>query len=126
MELFRHETRKGRAGEYFAAHLFEAAGVEVYRVDGDFDLILNIDGELVRVEVKAASRQRDGRRSYKFHCKRRNADAYCFVALDLGLMRVFAEKEFTLRATFTVPAHEFTLAQQTTDIQALIKSYRKP
>lgn len=118
-------TSLGRAGEYLVAHLLELAGVEAYRVDGDFDLILNASGTLMRLEVKASSGTFKPRGSYRFFISDRNADAYAFVALDLGMMRLrLAEEMVTANSVSMIP-ERFTAEAQAEDIQKLLDKLRE-
>lgn len=117
------QTGVGRAGEYLAAHAFERAGIEAYRVDGDFDLILNIDGALVRVEVKAASAVYKPRNFYRYYIRNYNADVYAFVALDLGLMRLRMSGEFGSADTVAYSPARFTLDNQAADIARLVETF---
>lgn len=115
------ETGIGRAGEYLVAHLLELSGIEAYRVDGDFDLIINASGALMRLEVKAASGRFKPRGSYRFFIGNRNADAYAFVALDLGLIRVKLAGELSRAKLVSLAASVFTPDAQAADIQRLLE-----
>ena len=117
------QTTIGRAGEYLVAHIFELAGVEAYRIDGDCDLILNIDGALVRMEVKASSRKTNGRNLYRFYIDNRNADIYAFVALDLGLMRLRMTSELSASGEISYGPARFTPDNQAADIARLVERF---
>jgi len=117
------QTSIGRAGEYLAAHILETAGIEAYRVDGDFDLILNIDGALVRMEVKASSQKTKGRNLYRFYVDNRNADIYAFVALDLGLMRLRMTGELNASGEIGYGPARFTPDNQAADIARLVETF---
>lgn len=117
------ETSIGRAGEYFASHVFENHGVEVYRVDGDFDCILNLNKTLLRMEVKTATAMRRDRRTYQFKVRTRDADVYCFVAMNLGMMRLMLAKNIGSRTTISFRPDQFTYEHQTSDLQQLFDLY---
>lgn len=122
------QTGIGRSGEYFVAHLLELAGVEVYRVDGDCDLVANLGGELLRLEVKSASAV-GTRGRYRFHIGARpNADFCAFVALDLALLRILNPSEIGKAEIKTLHPRRFTAANQADDILMLIENLkgRKP
>lgn len=114
------ETGIGRAGEYLVAHLLELEGIETYRVDGDFDLVINVSGALMRLEVKASSGKFKPRGSYRFFLGHKNADAYVFVALDLGRIRVKLAGELGRAKLVSVAASSFTPEAQSADIQKLL------
>lgn len=119
------QTSIGRAGEYLVAHLLELAGIEVYRVDGDCDLIVSMDGTLLRVEVKAASAI-NRRGFYRFNMKTRPDADYCaFVALDLALLRMFKTSDLGSADTKTINPKYFTSANQIADINRLTDSLVK-
>ena len=117
--------RHGRAGEYLACYLLEAyAGLEASRIDGAFDLVVHAgDGHLARVEVKTSSRRKRSSGGYKFQRPRMTvlADYYCLVALDIGLMRIFAGSIWRDRKEVFLPDKEFTQATQTSDLRWLKK-----
>jgi len=117
--------RHGRAGEYLACYLLEAfAGLEASRIDGAFDLVVHAgDGRLVSVEVKSSSRRNRPSGGYKFQRPRLTtlADYYCFVALDIGLMRVFAGNIWRDRKEIFLPDKEFTQAAMINDLRWLKK-----
>lgn len=117
------ETSIGRAGEYFASHVFENHGVEVYRVDGDFDCILNLNKTLLRMEVKTVTAMRRDRRTYQFKVRTRDADVYCFVAMNLGIMRLMLTKDIGSRTTISFRPDQFTYEHQTSDLQQLFDLY---
>ena len=115
--------RHGRAGEYLACYLLEMAGIETFRVDGSFDLIAHSSqGELVRVEVKSATpnKQIHGG-TYKFSRPRATllADYYCLMALDLGLMRIIRGSLWRDRKTISMTKNKFTRALQQADLRWL-------
>ena len=115
--------RHGRAGEYLACYLLEAyAGLQASRVDAAFDLVVHAgDGRLVSVEVKSSSRRNRPSGGYKFQRPRLTvlANYYCFVALDVGLMRVFAGSIWRDRKEVSLPDKEFTQAAMINDLRWL-------
>jgi hypothetical protein len=117
--------RHGRAGEYLACYLLEAyAGLEASRIDGAFDLVVHAgDGRLVSVEVKSSSRRSRPGGGYKFRRPRMTvlADYYCFVALDIGLMRVFPGSIWRDRKDLSMPDKEFTQVAMINDLRWLKK-----
>lgn len=117
------QTTIGRAGEYLVAHIFELAGVEAYRIDGDCDLILNIDGALVRLEVKAASAASRNRSLYRFYVTNLNADVFAFVALDLGLLRLRLPGELPAAGNVCFGPARFTPDNQAADIKRIVEKF---
>ena len=115
--------RHGRAGEYLACYLLEAyAGLEASRIDGAFDLVVHAgNGSLVRVEVKTSSRRKRSSGGYKFQRPRMTvlADYYCCVALDIGLMRIFAGSIWQDRKQIFLPDREFTQPAMINDLRWL-------
>ena len=127
------DTRKtGRAGEYLAAFLFEMSGqVEVHHVDRtDYDLICRVsDGQLVKVQVKAASSAttRTAKHvtpTYAFYNKRDalDVDYFCFVALDQMRMRLVRSQDVKVKYT-TMRVEEFSDELQAADLAAFISAF---
>ena len=131
----RHQL--GRAGEYLAAYILEANGVECHRVDrrGD-DLWCKLpNGRLVTVQVKATKRPvvprssgMKGERStyYRFHtdtvCE---ADWYIFVALDLELIRLMPSSEVIHKNTSIAP-RQFNANAQAADLALFLDQPKVP
>ena len=107
-------TGAGRAGEYWVAYQFELRGIEIYRVDGQFDLIANVGGRLTKLEVKSALSVRNG--SYCFFTPPRDIDEYALVALDIGLMRILTRDQIGRRMTTRIKPSEFSAEAQEADI----------
>lgn len=129
----KKDTKKiGRAGEYLASFLFEMSGkVEVHHVDRtDYDLICRVsDGQLVKVQVKAASNAtiRSARHitpTYAFYNKRDAADVdyFCFVALDQMRMRLLKSEDVKVKYT-TMRVDEFSDELQDADLAAFISAF---
>lgn len=119
------QTGIGRSGEYFVAHILELAEIEVYRVDGDCDLLVSLDGALLRVEVKSATAP-GIRGSYRFNMRKRpNADFCAFVALDLSLLRLIRSDELGRANIKSLHPIHFTPSNQNADIQRLIEALVK-
>ena len=117
-------TTVGRAGEYFAAHIFETAGIEAYRVDGDFDLVISVGGHLISVEVKSAVKVDKYRPNYyAFKAQSHSADMFCFVALDLGLAILVKSEELGTRRYVRINKDEFTHERQKKCIEELKRHY---
>lgn len=118
------QTSVGRAGEYLAATLLEMAGIEVYRVDGDFDLILNLKGRLIRMEVKSASIIEPLKNRYRFYpVRKEDADVYAFVAIPMGLMRIFWGDDLNYNTQKNMSAKLFTQEAQDADIARLWQEF---
>lgn len=94
----------GRAGEYQAASIFELHGITTTHVDVKaVDLWVETpSGRRVTVQVKSSLGPRpleSGRKNprYKFHLHKQTtcamADVFCFVALDLGCIRLCSSAE---------------------------------
>lgn len=118
----------GRAGEFQAASIFERHGVVTTHVD-----VYGVDlwcetssGRRVTVQVKSAQEpqpnyDRHVTPRYHFNPRQRgdySADVYCFVALDLSLLRLFSVGELT-GDTKKIPQSGFTEA----DMEADMKRY---
>lgn len=117
----------GRAGEFQAAAVFEQHGVVTTHVD-----VYGVDlwcqtpsGRRVTVQVKAAQEPQPnyGRHvtpRYHFNLRQKDdypADVYCFVALDLSLLRLFSAGELPASATKKMGLGMFTAADMETDIK---------
>ena len=120
--------RHGRAGEYLACYLLEAyAGLEASRIDGCFDIVLHSgDGRLARVEVKSSSPRKRNSGGYRFQRPRLTtlADYYCFVALDIGLMRIFPGTIWRDRKEVYMRNVEFTQVLMIRDLHWLKKEMK--
>ena len=118
----------GRAGEFCAACQFELHGVVTTHVD-----IYGVDlwcetpsGRRVTVQVKATLGKgtvylNDNRTPrYYFQVRGQNkrvADVYCFVALELGLVRLLSAAELSTSQTKAYQADQFTKAVMEEDIK---------
>jgi hypothetical protein len=129
----KKDTKKtGRAGEYLASFIFEMSGeVEVHHVDRtDYDLICRVsDGQLVKVQVKAAScattrTERHKTPTYAFYNKRdvSDVDYFCFVALDQMRMRLVRAQDVKVKYT-TMRMEEFSDELQAADLAAFISAF---
>lgn len=117
----------GRAGEFQAATIFELHGIVSTHVDiHGVDLWVETpSGRRVTVQVKAAMgpvRDEPRRRNvrYAFCRKRPNvdpADVYCFVALDLGLMRLCSGAELGASVMKYFSVLEFTQEKMKADLR---------
>jgi len=120
-------TKTGRAGEFLAAYILETFGVEVHHAARDgADLWCKVQGSLVTVQVKAASKpvnykKRPGDHAYRFYCPPVDVGWYCFIALDkqLLLMRLPAE---VLAQTIRIKPREFNEANQRRTIEEFLES----
>lgn len=84
----RTATETGRLGEYLTAYILEREGIACSVVDrrGTDMWCERPDGSHFRLEVKTAEapcHRGKGAFSYSFQVRRREADWYAFVALDL-------------------------------------------
>ena len=117
----------GRAGEFQAAAIFERHGVVTTHVDiHGVDLWCETpSGRRVTVQVKAAQRPQPnyGRHvtpRYHFNVRQKDAhpaDVYCFVALDLSLLRLVSAGELPPAATKKMGQNMFTETDMATDIK---------
>jgi hypothetical protein len=118
----------GRAGEFQAASIFERRGVVTTHVD-----VYGVDlwcetssGRRVTVQVKSAQEPQPNYGAHvtpRYHFNLRqsgnhSADVYCFVALDLSLLRLFSVGELT-GDTKKISQSGFTEA----DMEADMKRY---
>jgi hypothetical protein len=117
-------TGAGRAGEYWVAYQLELRGIEVYRVDGQFDLIVNVCGQLAKLEVKSAFHARGS--SYCFFTPQRDVAEYALVAIDIGLMRIFTRDQLVSHTTTRIKPSEFTPEKQEADIAAFLMRQSSP
>ena len=117
----------GRAGEFQAAAVFEQHGVVTTHVD-----VYGVDlwcetpsGRRVTVQVKTAQ---GPQRTYGTHVSPRYhynlsqkgnhpADVYCFVALDMSLLRLVSAGELPASPTKKIGQSNFTEADMATDIK---------
>lgn len=125
-----HRGRLGKSGEYFVAFEFTVRGFDVtIAAEGlPYDLLVDIENRIVRVQVRTTGRARDGRYmfsllrcSHKGEGKSRHhtpdgIDLFAFVAADIRKV-VFATAAEVLRegdSTLHLPASTFL-----TDVTAL-------
>ena len=113
-------TQIGRSGEYYVCHLLEVAGIEVTRIDGQFDLLAVLpSGRLVRIEVKTATRHMRG--FSVFHRGMSVCDFWALYSVEAGIVRIVQnDSQYVRPKRIRVPVGDFTeeLAQQ--DIEALL------
>jgi len=95
-------------GEFLAAYLFEAHGIEAVHVDRDgADLWVQLpDGRLATVSVKAATRpvidsarRKTARYCFNHRCRLEVVNFYAFVALDRRLVVVLPARAVTGSST---------------------------
>lgn len=106
----------GRAGEYFAAYIFESRGIRTVRVDvyGQDLWVHTPTNRLLTVQVKASrgasvERARARGPTYRFYKSQRaeeTADLFVFVALELSCLLIEASmpKDRELSASEFTPA----------------------
>lgn len=117
----------GRAGEFQAAAIFERHGVVTTHVDvHGVDLWCETpSGRRVTVQVKTAQapQKSDGHHQtprYHFNVRLSEgclADVYCFVALDLGLLRLFSGQELPSSMTKKMGSDKFTEPDMALDMR---------
>jgi len=115
----------GRAGEFQAAAIFEMHGIVTTHVDvHGVDLWAETStGRRVTVQVKTTLKPYyAGSRAPRYHFALKNtathsADVICFVALDLGLVRLLSSAELNAAQTKCYPATEFTEKAMAEDIK---------
>lgn len=125
--MSRQNMDTGRSGEFLAAYILETHDVEVHHVDrAGADLWCKVRGLIVTVQVKSSSSpgfssKRTSVPYYVYHTKGRDADWYCFVALDrqLLLMRRTAQLSTT---TLRIAPSEFNEANQRRTIEEMVNS----
>lgn len=120
----------GRIGEFFAAFVLEKYGVECHHVDRQgSDLWCKVRESIVTVEVKTATRIREGgggpsKRVPRYNYNTRptsDADWYCFVALDEELMLMRPASAVTTKHTALAP-ELFTVEAQEQSIEEFLRS----
>jgi hypothetical protein len=115
----------GRAGEFQAASIFEQYGVVTSHVD-----VYSVDlwaetptGRRVTVQVKTTLKPHYvNNRAPRYHFALKGtathkADVVCFVALDLGLVRLLSSAELNEAKTKCHPATGFTEKAMSEDIK---------
>lgn len=116
-------------GEFFAAYVLEKHGVECHHVDREgSDLWCKVRGSIVTIEVKTAGGARSaggGRASrapkYNFSTTTRDADWFCFVAIDLELLLLRPTSEVTVKHVSIDPSL-FTVESQERSIEEFLRS----
>jgi len=114
-------------GEFLAAHLFEAHGIEAVHVDRDgADLWVQLpDGRLAAVSVKAATRAvaDDHRRTPRYHFNHRRragvVNFYGFVALDRRVMVVLPASRVS-GSTSKIPEAAMTEEAMVASIKGMV------
>ena len=123
--MSRHNTDIGRAGEFLAAYILETHGIEVHHVDrAGADLWCKVQGSIVTVQVKTCQRAKPTRHSssipyYTFFTKTREAEWYCFVALDRELLLMRPASAIVVQ-TLRIAPSEFNEANQRRTIEDMI------
>lgn len=122
MELSKQAI--GRAGEFQAAAIFERHGIVTTHVDvHGVDLWCETStGRRVTIQVKASQRATSDKThpSPRYHFNLRevaNADVYCFVALDLSLLRLRSLGELPASKGIRLGAAQFTEADMLSDLK---------
>ena len=120
----------GRIGEFFAAYVLEKHGVECHHVDREgSDLWCKVRDSIVTVEVKAATCARVGgspdgpKRAprYHFNTSNKDADWYCFVAVDLELLLMRPASEVQVKH-MSMNQNRFTREAQEQSIEEFLRS----
>lgn len=119
----------GRMGEFFAAYVLEKHGVECHHVDREgSDLWCKVRDSIVTVEVKTASCPKNmgnstNRRSprYNYHTSGKDANWYCFVAVDLELLLMRPASAVVATHTSITPG-KFTFEAQEQSIEEFLRS----
>ena len=115
----RVDTSLGRAGEFYAAYKLQmVCGLEVSHIDGTCDLHVTLPcNRVLRLEVKTAGViSQYG--SYRFNRGGSNADIFVFVAIRVGLLRIFSAAEIN-KVTTTLRPDDFTQQAEDDDIAGL-------
>lgn len=100
----------GRAGEFLAAYILETFGVEVHHVDrSGSDLWCKVGDALSTVQVKATMRPKSSNKRcssvlYEFATTNKDADWFCFVALDQQLLLMYPSSEIVSNKTRLKPS----------------------
>lgn len=116
----------GRAGEFQAAAIFEMNGAVTTHVDvHGVDLwVQTPSGRRVTVQVKTTrcpqsyKTKRNPRYTFQtYNTGAKGVDIYCFVALDIGLLRLLSSRELPKMRTKSFGAPYFTQALMEEDIR---------
>lgn len=114
----------GRAGEFQAASIFERHGIVTTHVDvHGVDLWCETPtGRRVTIQVKASQRSVVDKQHttprYHFNLRETaNADVYCFVALDLSLLRLRSLGELPDSKGIRLGVSQFTEADMLADLK---------
>lgn len=121
-------TKIGRTGEFLAAYILETYGIEVHHVSRDgADLWCKVQGSLTTVQVKAAStpfvyaQHRKVTPMYRFLCRNKSADWFCFIVLDKQLL-LMRRSDQILTQTVSFSPNEFNEPNQRRTIEEFMKS----
>ena len=122
-----HAQSMGRVGEYFAAYVLEANGIETHRVDVHHsDLWCRVRDTLHMVEVKAVSAPKAYSRAvtarYHFNLSGKKKGWYCFVALDRQLLLMRPVSEIRAKSSFSLAVEEFNAENQRRTIEQFLES----
>ena len=107
-------TRIGRAGEFWAAHMFEKHGMEAHVIDGSFDLIVMVNDTPVKVEVKSATKRHNG--CYNYTNGGLRAEYYVLIAFDQNLMRIVHRSDMSDAKNTYINHQQFTEFDQANDL----------
>ena len=121
------KSSKGRAGEYFAAYVLEAHGVETHRVDTQYsDLWCRIGTEVRALEVKSCSEASAYGAAvalrYGFNVRSKKHGWYCFVALDRQLVLFRSNEEVGSIRYYSITDDLFTEENQRISIEKFLES----
>jgi len=121
----RKQIGVGKAGEFFAAYVLQDAGADVHILNGEYDLLVTVNGELRKVEVKASWSRRNGNR-YTFYKGKSSAEYFVLVAMDTRLIRIISRSDMGTGSTLHVKSSEFSEFNQSNDIAEFmeIKEHR--
>lgn len=111
----------GKAGEFFAAYVLQDAGADVHILNGEYDLLVTVNGELRKVEVKASWSRRNGSR-YTFYKGKSSAEYFVLVAMDTRLIRILSRNDMGDGTTRHVNSSEFSELNQLSDIAEFMAS----
>lgn len=117
----RRHIGVGKAGEFFAAYVLQDAGADVHILNGEYDLLVTVNGELRKVEVKASWARKD-RSRYTFHRGKSSAEYFVLVAMDIRLIRIFSRENMGDGTTRHVNSSEFSELNQSSDIAEFMES----
>ena len=94
--------------------MFEKHGMETHVIDGSFDLIVMVNNQPVKVEVKSATKRHNG--CYNYTNGGLRAEYYVLIAFDQNLMRIVHRSDMSDAKNTYINHQQFTEFDQANDL----------